>query len=269
MLYRHAWHGRSGCAFASFASLAFLALLAAGWLAASCARPPKSASLVPTYTDAPRHLHLIAVRFAPILQLNPSEPCSLLTVVAVLHPTKPLIAYHVFFDDDVMLSGRGKLADHEIVWVEYDPVSMKIADVQTLWHRTILRTDACLLDAKRGDQRPKIDVQWGQHGMLPLGWQSLEQVRPKLEMPAHFELVRFINRVPKLSPRRPAVTFGGSYAQYATFDRVVDSALYIHEGDEIVAEDPLPFLRSRLATTFTPKKDWPEQMPPGLTGLSW
>ena len=199
-----------------------------------------------------------ALRFAPELYLQRSEPFELVAVVPVLHPSKPLVAYHMFFDDDALLAGRGKELDHEVMWVEYDPVTLKVADVLTLWHRTVLRTELCALDARLREQRPRICVQWGQHGMLPWGWERLTSARPKLELLLHYELASYLNRIPRVSNRKPTVAFDGSYHDYVTFDREVDVSSFIATGDVVVAEYCDEDLESRLDRSFLHKKQWPD-----------
>jgi hypothetical protein len=224
----------------------------------SCGRPggmPSDESV--EYTDGAAPLTTVALRFAPVLFLHPDEPYQVATVFVVFHPTKPLIAYHIFFEDDVFMAGRGKSLDHEVAWVEFDPVTLKVTDVFTLWHRTVLRTESCLMDAKASGQRSKIEVEWGQHGLLPFGWKSLVTARPRLELAMHYEVVRYINRLPKASSMKPAVSFKGSFNDYLVFTEKVDAADYIHERDIVKAEQSLEFLRSRLGTTFVPKKEWP------------
>lgn len=210
------------------------------------------------YIDGASDLDLAASMFAPWLYLNESEPHKIIAVIPVFHPSRPVIAYHIFFDDDVMLAGRGKFADHEIVWVQYDPVTLKVADVLALWHRTVIRTDECVMDARASRQRPKIAVQWGQHGMLPLGWEGLGAARPNLEIKMHYQLARFVNRLPKASTKRPAVAFRGSYADYTRFTEEVDSADYIKPGEAAAIEESEEYLRARLGETFSVKKEWPD-----------
>jgi len=202
--------------------------------------------------------HTLAIRFAPVLMLHADEPYRVVSVFAVFHPSKPLVAYHVFFEDDVLLAGRGKSLDHEIAWVEYDPVTLKATDVFTLWHRTVLRTDACLMDAKASGQRPRLDVQWGQHGLLPHGWKNLVTARPRLELATHYELARYLNRLPKASARDRAVSFRGSYGDYVTFDVRVDAADYIRADCVIEAPRSREYLNARLGETFLLKKEWPD-----------
>jgi hypothetical protein len=225
----------------------------------SCGSPGgRSSPARVDYIDGAADLTTVALRFAPVLYLNPDEPFRVVAVIAVHHPSKPLIAYHIFFEDDVFMAGRGKSLDHEIAWVEYDPVTLKIADVFTLWHRTVLRTESCLMDAKASGQRPKIEIEWGQHGPLPSGWRSLVAARPRLELAMHYKVVRYINRLPKASPRKPAVSFRGSYTDFLTFTGKVDAADYLSERSVFKAEHSQEFLSSRLGVTFLPKKEWPD-----------
>lgn len=218
----------------------------------SALRPP------PDYIDGAAGLSALAIRFAPILYLHPEEPYHIMGVIAVFHPTRSLIAYHVFFDDDAFLAGRGKSLDHEIVWIEYDPVALKVTDVFTLWHRTVLRSGLPLMDTTTPEGRARIDVQWGQHGMLPFGWRELVTARPKLELRMHYELVHNVNRVPKASTTKPAVFFGGSYDEYIEFSVPIDAADYIHEPDVVRAEHSLEHIKSRMGRTLILKKEWPD-----------
>jgi hypothetical protein len=225
----------------------------------SCGRPAgESFNARADYIDGAADHHTLALRFAPILSMHSNEPYHVVAVIAVFHPSKPLIAYHIFFEDDAFMAGRGKAFDHELVWVEYDPVTLKITDARTLWHRTVLRTESCLMDAKASGQRPNIDIQWGQHGPLPSGWRSLVTARPRIELAMHYRVARYINRLPKASATKPAVSFSGSYKDYLTFTEKVDAADYIHAEDVVTAEHSLEFLRARLGMTFLPKKEWPD-----------
>ena len=201
---------------------------------------------------------VLAGWFAPELWLNPSEPFELVTVVPVLHPSKPVIAYHMFFEEDALLAGRGRDLDHEVMWVKYDPVTLKIDDVFTLWHRTVLRTDLCTLDARARRQHPRICVQWGQHGMLPFGWEGLLSARPRLELVFHYEIATYLNRIPRISRIKPTVVFRGSYDDYVTFTRTVDTSAYMTGVDAIVAEYCERELEKIIDRSFLHKKQWPD-----------
>ncbi len=211
------------------------------------------------YSDGHQNRNVLVHRFAPKLFLHAEEPYGIIAVIPVCHPEKPIIAYHVFFEHDAVLFGGGA-SDHEIVWVQYDPVTLKTTNVFALWHRTVIRTDICVLDAKASGQRPSIMVQWGQHGMLPLGWESLLSVRPRLEFRFHYNLVHHLNHMPKIGSRKSAVVFEGSYEEYKRFPQTVDLRGLIPGRDVIVAEYCEDELISRLpeTTEFRVKKEWPD-----------
>jgi len=77
-------------------------------------------------------LYQLAIRFAPRLYVNSKEPYNIKDLIVIIHPQKPLIAYHI------------------------------------LWYRGILHTYESVMEAKINDQRSSFCVQWGQHGMLSL-----------------------------------------------------------------------------------------------------
>ena len=218
----------------------------------------KSLSMI-EYSDGVENRNLLTYRFAPKLFLHADEPYEIFAVIPVCHPEKPIIAYHLFFEHDAVVFGGGT-ADHEIIWVQYDPVTLKITDVFTLWHRTVIRTDFCVFDAKVSGQRASIMVQWGQHGMLPLGWESILSVRPRLEFRLHYNLVHHLNHMPKIGSRRSAVVFEGSYEDYKRFPRMVDLREIISDRDVIVALYSENELKTRLpkSTEFKVKKEWPD-----------
>lgn len=124
-----------------------------------------------TATDAQR---VRVLRFAPRLMLVKGEFFPLKDIVAILHPERPVIAYHLFWDDDLGFPSDNDPCDHEIVWVEYDPSTDKLVRVWTYWHGRIVTTDEGTTDANSHGGRPWIGVQWGYHGSVP--WKALGQV---------------------------------------------------------------------------------------------
>src|SRR2546423_7300249 len=105
----------------------------------------------------------LAKSLAPVLYLQRDEPFPLDRVVAVVHPTRPIIAYHLLWRHDVngQWAPWAKPSDEELVWVGYDPTTTAPTDVWTYWHGTVLHTPW----VDRGP--PAIDVQWGKHGSMP------------------------------------------------------------------------------------------------------
>jgi len=206
--------------------------------------------------DVNLYRHSLALRFAPRLHLHPDEPFEIIGIIPVFHPEKPIIAYHFFFEDDAILAGRGTEVDHEILWVEYDPVTLKVSDVVTYWHRTVLKTDTCVINAKASQQRPSVCIQWGQHGILPLGWETLTTARPSLELRLHYSASKTISRIRGVQKVDSVVTFRGSYREYLQFTKKVDSAYYVKKEKIIVTEYPEEELRLRFKQTFDMKKEW-------------
>lgn len=79
------------------------------------------------------------LRFAPLLQTTPTEPFALMDVVAILHPTKPLIAYHLFWEDDIDFPEDNDPCDHEVIWVELDEARRELVNYYTYFHGRILK----------------------------------------------------------------------------------------------------------------------------------
>jgi hypothetical protein len=88
----------------------------------------------------------------------------LVRAVAVVHPTRPIIGYHLLWKDDVHGAWIPFTVptDEEIVWVGYDS-SGAPTDIWTYWHGKVLHADW------RGHGTPAVDVQWGKHGLMPRG----------------------------------------------------------------------------------------------------
>ena len=106
----------------------------------------------------------LARSLAPVLFVQRDEFFPLERVVAVLHPTRQIIAYHLLWRDDVHGSWIPFTVptDQEIVWVGYDSTGGP-TDLWTFWHGTILHTPW----SQRGTVT--INVQWGKHGSMPRG----------------------------------------------------------------------------------------------------
>lgn len=217
----------------------------------------RSSTRLLRHVDCPADPESLALRFAPILHLHPQEPYPIIAIIAVLHPEEPLIAYHIFFEDDAFMAGRGKSCDHEVMWIQYDPITLKVCDVPTLWHRTVLRTEFCLMNAKASGQRPNVDIQWGQHGILPAGWMDLQTARPRLELWAHYQLMHHASRMLAKRSEEERVSFPGSYDQYIDFSAPVDAKDFLRKQKVILADHPADELRDRTGLTFALKKNWP------------
>ena len=124
-------------------------------------------ALAPTDSGA-----LLARRLAPVLYLQPDETFPLERVVAVLHPFRRVIAYHLLWRDDVHGSWIPFTipTDEEVLWVGYDSTYAP-TDVWTYRHGKIL-------DTGWPRSQVAIDVQWGKHGSLPRNVRQSDLPRP-------------------------------------------------------------------------------------------
>ena len=73
-------------------------------------------------------------RFLPRLYANAAEPFALKDVAAVLHPERRLIAYHLFWEDDIEFPEDNDPCDHELMWVAYSADGQQIEQVWTYFH---------------------------------------------------------------------------------------------------------------------------------------
>jgi hypothetical protein len=123
--------------------------------------PPRPLS-VPGALGPQDSAWVLAGQLAPTLYLQRDESFPLDRVVAVVHPSVPIVAYHLLWRDDVAGAWIPftKPTDEEIVWVGYDSTGAP-TDLWTYWHGDVLHADW------RGKGQPEVDVQWGKHGSLP------------------------------------------------------------------------------------------------------
>jgi len=189
----------------------------------------------------------LALRFAPRLYIHPKEPYEIMDIVIIIHDQKPIISYHFVWEDDAISPKSGHNSDHEIAWIEYDPVSLNVVNVWSIWHRSILNTYDSIEDAKANGQRPAFFVQWGQHGLLPVGWEKISTAKLSAELHAHYAIVK----------TRNLLRFQGDYSDYITFSKITDSRKYINPKMIISAEDSNKVLKDMLPYKFRIKKPWP------------
>ncbi|HKC85593.1 MAG TPA: hypothetical protein VKG02_06435 [Blastocatellia bacterium] len=113
-------------------------------------------------------------RFAPRLYTTPSEFFPLKDFAVVLHPTDRLIAYHFFWEDDIDFPEDNDPCDHELIWVKYSADKSSIENILTYFHGRILKGgEAAIHDARAHGMRPRVNIQWGKHGSLPVGWEEM------------------------------------------------------------------------------------------------
>ena len=193
----------------------------------------------------------LAHTLAPLLYLQRDEWFPLDRAVAVVHPSRPIIAYHLLFHDDVHGAWIPHTipTDEEIVWVGFD-ASGAPTDMWTYWHGTMLHTDW------RGRGTPAVDVQWGKHGLLPRG--VIESDLPRFRTLNAFYAYHQIGVLDILLGRisRPGPSgFFHSYGRYRDFSRV----LRLSDSLDVVvrSEQPSEALSAVFGTPYSDKHPWP------------
>lgn len=193
----------------------------------------------------------LARSIAPVLFLQRDEWFPLARVVAVVHPKRPIIAYHLLWRDDVHGSWIPFTVptDEEIVWVGYDSTRSP-TDVWSFWHGTILHTPW------RNRGPVTINVQWGKHGSFPRGMieSDLRGVRTLNSFYAFTWIGLpdiWLGRLTRPGP----LCFCYSYRRYREFSRPLVLGDRI---DAIVrAEDAKPALVAVFGRPYSKKKAWP------------
>jgi hypothetical protein len=229
--------------------------LSAGLLAGCGPRahiPPRPASLPGALAERDSVAKL-ARALAPLLYLQPDEWFPLERVVAVVHPTRRIIGYHLLWRDDVHGSWIPFTipTDQEIVWVGYDTTGGP-TDLWTFWHGTVLHT------RWRPADPPQIDVQWGKHGSLPRG--TVESDLPRFKTLNSYFLFTWL-ALPDIwlgnLTRRGPWCFCKGYGRYRTYSRLLSLGNRI---DVVVrTEDPNPVLAAVFGKPFSKKRPWPER----------
>jgi len=212
------------------------------------ARIPALADLPPLPLADSAHIGL-ARRIAPLIYRQRDESFRLERVVAVVHPTRPVIAYHLLWRDDAHGAWLPFTipTDQEIVWIQYD-ASGAPTDVWTYWHGTVIH-------APVPRAQVIVNVQWGKHGSFPRGM-------PEGDFPTGQGLALFYvfsYALPDLAfglfMRPGPICFCRGYRRYRDFSAPIPLAARI---DAVVRiEDPDPVLREVFGIKYSRKRTWP------------
>lgn len=202
----------------------------------------------PTDIEAKRIRELL-----PELLTLMEEPFRLEDIVAIHHPDDFLIAYHLFWDDDIDFPDDNDPTDHEVVWVRYEPVSGVAQRVFTYFHGTIL-------EGVPGRGRPRIAVEWGKHGSLPM------DARGNTPRPAGLQNHwRRLNQSGAREASHPLASrwpkrFEADFTAYVNFTRAVDpTALLERSGHLWVGRWANALLdQHALPYNFAAKIEWPK-----------
>ena len=191
----------------------------------------------------------LARSVAPLLMRQRDERFGLTRAVAVVHPSRRVIAYHLLWSDDVhgaWIPGTIP-TDEEVVWVGVDTTGAP-TDLWTYWHGAILH-------APWRRRQVLVDVQWGKHGSLP--HRVREDALPRGRTLNTFYAFTFA--LPDLVlgrlNRRGPVGFWHGYARYRDFS---DPLVLADRLDAVVvARDARSTLARVFGARYSRKPQWP------------
>jgi hypothetical protein len=223
----------------------------------------------------------IVKRFAPRLHTTSGEFFPLRDFAAVLHPTERLIAYHLFWEDDIDFPEDNDPCDHEVVWVQFTHDRQSLERFWTYFHGRILSGgEPALRDARDHGMRPRVNVQWGKHGSLPHGWESLPIVADEGDIERHYLTVgtsislvdynratwrklqtegRRLKDHPLSRRLRWPDTFQGDWNQFVAFTRLVDPLPLLdrHRMISVSRWNSAVIDQEFLPYNFRAKTEWP------------
>jgi hypothetical protein len=235
--------------------------------------------LDPPAEPSPAQLAL-ARRFLPRLYVTPTEPFQVKDFAVILHPSRRLIAYHLFWEDDIDFPEDNDPCDHEVIWVEYSDNGERTVGISSYFHGRILHgSEQALRDALTHSGRPRVNIQWGKHGSLLLGWEKLPIIAKEGDAEKNYypinrpmTLLEY-NRgtFEKLSqegrrladhplgkgwPRK----FSGSWEDFTNFSKLVDPTELFNSRRMIKVSrwNSATINQHFLRYNFRPKTEWPE-----------
>jgi hypothetical protein len=196
------------------------------------------------------------LEMAPRLMLHPEEFFPLRDVCAIHHPSLPLIAYHLFWGDDIDFPEDNDPVDHEVIWVEYSRKSGRPTVLYTYFHGSIVSQRFDGNDPPVRDAGIEVAVEWGKHGSLPLAFAASH--------PGMRKNYERLNRSGTRLPDHPLANgwprrFSGSFGEYATWTNPLPLAEVIQarpmiltglHGNAILDQHFLPY-------NFSAKPEWP------------
>lgn len=227
--------------------------LATVWVSACGPRAhiPTRPNTIPGALEPTDSGAMLARALAPLLYVQRDEWFPLERVVAVLSPSRPIIAYHLLWRDDVHGSWIPFTVptDEEVVWVGYDSTRAP-TDIWTFWHGALLHADW------RDRGQVGIDVQWGKHGSLP--HRTIESDLPGFKKLNLFYAFTWIG-LPDIwlgdLTRRGPWCFCHGYARYRDFSNLIRLGERV---DAVVrAEDATRALTEVFGRPYSRKRPWP------------
>lgn len=224
---------------------------------------------------------------APVLYLQRDESFRLERVVAVVHPERPIVAYHLLWRDDVHGAWLPftTATDQEVVWVEHDGRGAPRI-LHAYWHGAILSDSVAIGAPVAGDTAtgapaagapaagdtatagdttfappaadmpPAFNVQWGKHGSIPRGM-GLGELPGIKTLNAFYALA--IVGTPDIwlgnVMRQGPWCFCHGFRRYREFTRPLPLADRLDA--VVVTEDPHPVLQAAFGEHYSRKPAWP------------
>ncbi len=210
----------------------------------------------------------------------------------MLHPSERLIAYHLFWEDDIDFPEDNDPCDHELVWVQFSRDGLTLERFWTYFHGRILDGgEPTLRDARDHAMRPRVNVQWGKHGSLPHGWESLPIVADEGDIErkylsrgspialldynrATWQKLQTEGRRLKDHPLSRRLgwpdRFEGDWNQFVAFSRLVDPLPWLdrHRMTSVSRWNSAVIDQQFLAYNFRAKTEWPFESSGGPTRVT-
>jgi hypothetical protein len=223
----------------------------------------------------------LARRFAPRVYVTPSEFFPLKDFAVILHPTERLIAYHFFWEDDIDFPEDNDPCDHELMWVRYSPDRRSVEKIWTYFHGRILAGgEPALSDAHRNGMRPRVNVQWGKHGSMPVGWQELKIIADRgdaenkyypVDKPIPLKLYnegtfRKLSEEGRRLPNHPLglrsgwpQKFSGTWNDFINFSKIIEPLDWLEKNKMAAVSrwNSATINQHFLRYNFRPKTEWP------------
>ncbi len=202
-------------------------------------------------------------RYAPVLYTTPNEYFKLMDVIAIHHPCKPLIAYHLFWEDDYNFPDDYDPCDHEQVWISYDSGTGKVDGVWSFYHSYILSTPQAVEEANACGGHAAIRVEWGNHGSLIKNWEDLKpdgiNSIPWIIKRTYSEAINGGRMKEHPIKKRWPQRFEGSFEDYLNFKQKINTVDLIKKKNMTIKSrwSNAVIQQYFLAYNFAPKYDWP------------
>jgi hypothetical protein len=200
--------------------------------------------------DATASERELILRAAPRVLTVSTDPFPLIDAAAILHPTAPWIAYHLFWEDDIDFPDDNDPCDHEVIWVRLDETRSRAVEHFSYYHGRILR-------APPGD----IHVQWGKHGSI---LSKAADAGVEKDQRATYERLSTRGRQSQESPlgKNWPTRFTGSFADYNLYRKPAPLAELLKSKGylKVSCLNNAVINRHFLRYNFAAKTEWPEEL---------